>query len=808
MNFFGQQGLFILISLGLACIYIFLKGRIMLDLITGLTFAFALSYSVSAFVYYRENALTTTMYAASLLVFIQFFNCFENKKKFMIGMGSAYVGGLFVSFLLIVLKTYWVQGLSFAGDAVNNFWTGEIISRTGLSLYEMGFLGVVVATLCFKSKFRKWYTLPALLFIFGFCVYVSFVIGNRSFLVAVAILIYFLVVLKIILAKKWVGWAVLLGFLSVIIIGTLVIVTLVNKGTIKIPEELLKINIFKRLFTIDPTEGRPEIVEQFFREFYKYPFGGYSKHIDGYVHNFLLDFYSFGGVIPFLVASAFLVFLFMRLYMVTGYKCISSYEKGLMVCISFAVLGIGFIEPIYQANPNCVTIVFLIFLYANDLYRRAKRNELPEVVEEEVDETKPVVEEVVEEEPSVSVFEENDWSESHSVEDSQSESAIILITYNKADALQKSFNNLLKVDYLGKSVDLIISIDNSGTDDVENLAKTLSWPYGDLIIRTFNDRQGLKKHILKCFMYAEKYEMVFLFEDDIYVSEAMFAFGYNAAKFYDNDPNIAGISLYNFQGNWQNWALRFEPMNVGFDSYFIRLAQSWGEVVTTKQWLAFKEWYMQNEVFVKDKQNVASINKWPDSSWLKYFDRYCFLNNKFFVYPFVSLSTNCNGTGIHNSNVCNDFQVELQGRVKEYKFQPFELDNSDVVAYDEYFNPLWIDKYVDINADELTVDLWCTKDDEQFKKYVLTAGYYGKKYLKSYSLSLHPIELSIMNNVEGKGIYLYESKYLQGKSPKMYPLLNYSNRTSDWRRIKFYGFVLFFKTFFGLIKKKIKETFN
>ena len=51
-----------------------------------------------------------------------------------------------------------------------------------------------------------------------------------------------------------------------------------------------------------------------------------------------------------------------------------------------------------------------------------------------------------------------------------------------------------------------------------------------------------------------------------------------------------------------------------------------------------KKWLEDNPNFVRDEQNVPSINKWPDSSWLKYFDRYCFLNNKYFVYPYIKVN--------------------------------------------------------------------------------------------------------------------------------------------------------------------------
>lgn len=819
INLFAKQGLLILISLCFSLVYIGLKGKITLSITAILSLAFTIAYSIPAYFFHNELFFTTLLYALALPIYVQLFSCFYNKKTFLIGIGSAYVVGLFISFILMLIMTYWCQGNAFGGEVVNNFWTHELVSRTGVSLYQMGFLGACVSLLLFKSKFRKWYTIPGYLFIIALCFWFALEIGNRSFLLAIALLVYAMLFVKIILSKKWVKWFIIVLIFSLLLIGVLIVVALSNRGIITIPPEILKIPALNRLFTVDPTQGRPELLREFLSKFYLHPFGDLSYYMEGsnYVHNLVLDFYTFGGVFSFFISTTFFVFL--AIYMVKFIlikKGVSSFEKALIFGVIFGVLGIGFSEPIYQANPNCATFIFLAFLYMNYMVSKSHKvgkerilEGIPEVSNDEEEAiTAPTIAE------SSNILEKK--TEMHELSfpsavkkgRGKAKAAIILITFNKSEALLNSFNNLMKVDFLGDKVDLIVSVDYSGTDDVENTAKALSWPYGNLIIRTFDERQGLKAHVLHCFEYAEKYEAIFLLEDDIYCSEAMYAYGMGAARFYDKDPNIAGISLYNFQGNWQNWSIRFEPYNIGYDSYFVRLAQSWGEVVTTRQWKAFKKWFDKNQEFVKDEKNVPSINKWPDSSWLKYFDRYCFLNNKFFVYPYVSVVTNCNGVGIHNVKTVNDFQVELQGKKTEYNFQPFDPENSLTICYDEYFDPLWIDKYIDINMEEVTIDLWCTKPKNSYKQYVLTAGYYGKQFIKSWSLSLHPIELSLINNIQGEGIYLYESELIKKKKPDKYDLLNYSCRTSDWRRIKFYSFKLFFKTYWGLIKKKFKKIFK
>lgn len=789
LDFFGQQGILIASSIVLMLVYVLLKRKVIINLSVILAFIFTLGYSLAAILYAKDQIPSSVLYGSLLIVLIEFFNSFEDKKKFAFWICGACITGLFVAFILISISTYWHQGAGFSGDVINHFWTNDYGNRTGISLYEIMAIGIFLTILFYKNDFRTWYTIPLLLFFIIGSSLISIKAGNRSFLIGLFILFFGIVALKMLLETKTHLWTIILIVSNVLFLSLLLIYYLVEKNVITLSEKIMSIKVINRIFSEDLTKGRPELWGEFFQKFYKYPLGGLRNDMSNlYAHNIFLDFYTFGGIIPFLVATAFFVFLFIHLLYFINLESHSDFEKGLIIAIIFGILGLGLVEPIYPANPNCLTPLFVVFLYMSYCHQHEKNEE------EYMGEFKKI--EKLDDSFKKIIFESK-------IKEKSNNSAILLIAFDKPQALRNSINNLYKVNFLGNKVDLILSIDNSGSNEVEKVAKEAEWPFGEKIIRTFTERQGLKKHIFQCFQYAEEYDVLFLLEDDIYFSESMYAYGYNAAKFYDGVEQIAGISLYGYQGNWQNWAYRFEPFNAGYDAYFMRLGQSWGEVTTRKQWLAFKEWFKKNPDFIRDDINVSSVNRWPESSWLKYYHRYCLLENKFFVYPYVSVVSNSNGVGIHNFKSCNDFQVELQGKVREYRFQKFDYSDKDTIIYDEYMNPLWLKHYIDIDENELSIDFWCTKEKAKLSKFTLTAGYYGKKYIKSYSLSLHPIELSVLNDVEGKGIYLYETKNMLKKKPKLYNLMNYSLRTSDWRRIKFYSTKLFFKTLFEKLNKKL-----
>lgn len=333
--------------------------------------------------------------------------------------------------------------------------------------------------------------------------------------------------------------------------------------------------------------------------------------------------------------------------------------------------------------------------------------------------------------------------------------AIVLVCYNRISGLRRLTSSLLHADYGTRNdVDIIFSIDNSGSDIVESFAKEFIWPYGKKRIRTFNKRQGLKEHILQCGDYTKEYDIIAVLEDDLMVSDSFYHYAYQAADFYWNDDNVAGISLYTFQKNWLKWHLRFEPMQNEYDSFFMRIAMSWGQIWTTNKWKSFKEWYDKHLVFDKSDTIPEYLNEWPDSSWLKYHTRYCIEKDKFFIYPYVSLTTNFSDAGTHANRTTNDHQVELQFAKKHFSFP--ELSET-AVRYDEYMDRIGLSEYLGINENDLTVDFFCTKRHQLYKRYLLTACNKDYKICRQYSLSLRPIEASVILGIEGSGLYLYDT---------------------------------------------------
>lgn len=386
--------------------------------------------------------------------------------------------------------------------------------------------------------------------------------------------------------------------------------------------------------------------------------------------------------------------------------------------------------------------------------------------------------------------------------------AIVIVCYNRLNGIKRLLNQLEKVDYDGRTdITLIFSIDKSNTLDVLNFSEEYKWKFGNKVIRTFDERQGLKNHIIQCGDYTNEYDIVTVLEDDIFVSNSLYYYAYDAACFYWDDENIAGISLYGFQKNWTKWIFRFEPQKTDYDTYFLKVAQSWGQVWTKDKWIAFKKWYSKNQTFTKSDKIPNVLNEWPESSWLKYHTRYCIENNKYFVYPYFSLSTNYSDPGEHATSSITDHQVELLYNKKKFYFPEF---NPDVIIYDEYMEREYLGKYLQIPEEELTTSLWGIKPLKYAKRYILTTKNLPYKIIKSFSLSLRPIELSVMENIEGNGIYLYDSTIDDKCKEKShdYELLLYSIRSHDYITLPVFSIKLFFKEVYKRSIIKIKKKFR
>lgn len=333
--------------------------------------------------------------------------------------------------------------------------------------------------------------------------------------------------------------------------------------------------------------------------------------------------------------------------------------------------------------------------------------------------------------------------------------AIVVVAFNRVNSLSRLLKSITQAEYYGKKITLIISIDNSGSDEVASYARDFKWPFGEKEVIQHPKRLGLRDHVLYCGNLTNNYDAVVMLEDDLFISKNFIPYVYQSIEKYDSCDHIAGISLYTHL--WNVGIHRpFVPQNNGSDAYFLQYAQSWGQVWTKRMWSQFYEWYLENDdEFIEDIDLPNSVVNWPESSWLKYYIRYIVKTNRYFVYPYVSLTTNFTDPGTHNSISNTSFQVPLLSFNKEtYNLPDF---TKDTLKYDVFFEQENLGSVLNLSDEEICVDLYGDKNNIQNKRFWLTTKLCNYKIIKKFPIQLRPHELNVLFNLKGEGIYLYDT---------------------------------------------------
>ncbi len=387
--------------------------------------------------------------------------------------------------------------------------------------------------------------------------------------------------------------------------------------------------------------------------------------------------------------------------------------------------------------------------------------------------------------------------------DVNKEFGIVAIAYNRTESLSRLLDSLIKAEYFGEIIDLVISIDYSGNNSVYNMATEFEWPFGNKRIIHHSENLGLKNHVLFCGSLTKEYKNICVFEDDIFVSPAFYNFAKQAVKFYEKDESVAGISLYTHR--WNYIANRpFTCVSNEYDVFLMQQAQSWGQIWTQSKWCEFIKWYELNKDNNLEEVNFPQvISNWPKSSWLKYHMKYLVEKKKYFVYPKQSLTSNFSEIGTHAVVVSNCYQVPLEmGNSRIYNLQK-TIDNKYI--YDVFFENKIIHDILGFDESELTIDLYGQK--KCFKKFLLTSKQLNFEIIKSYALRLRPHELNVILNLNGEAIFLYNTSNRHSNSKKKFYLLNQfiydikSSAKKDLMKASFYFY-------YEALKIKIKQIFN
>ena len=332
--------------------------------------------------------------------------------------------------------------------------------------------------------------------------------------------------------------------------------------------------------------------------------------------------------------------------------------------------------------------------------------------------------------------------------------AIAIVGYNRLESLKRVLKSVENADYEGEKVDLIIDLDNPGYDTLVEFSKQYEWKYGEKRVKSYPQRLGLRAHMIEVGELLNEYEAIAVLEDDVYVSTQFYKYMKQTVEFYKDDMDIFGIAMYAKRTN-HNVTRPFCPMMSGYDVYFQQDPISYGQIWLKKQWFLFKEWYLTESGKYQKVSNVPKqLNALPETSYLKYVAKYSALNNKYFVIPYKAYSTCFSDLGEHT--VITDVSLQLPLIYDQYQEVNLVKLQDCIAVYDSFYENKKLGQMADLQ--DVCIDLYDNKDNENHHRYWLTTGIYDYKIVKSYGLVMKPHEMNVLQNIEGNQIFLYDTQ--------------------------------------------------
>lgn len=347
---------------------------------------------------------------------------------------------------------------------------------------------------------------------------------------------------------------------------------------------------------------------------------------------------------------------------------------------------------------------------------------------------------------------------------------IVVVGYNRLNGIKRLVKSLERAHY-DSDVDLIFDIDNSGRTEIEQFAKQYEWKHGNVIVRTYPKRQGLRGHMMKIGELFSDYDALIVLEDDLIVSSAFFLYAkQNILKFY-NEPKVFGISLYSRTTTWS--AMQFLPVKKEFDNYFMQVTESWGQVWLKNQWKEFEKWYSKHCDHLICGSNIPKeIASFPETAYSRYLTTYLVETDKYFSVPYIGFSTCFSDVGEHTS--CSGFNEHTMIQMGGFLDIHLSDFNDNAIRYDVFDNLMNAKDWVDLPPEEVTIHL-SDYEITQYNRYLVTNRVLGFKIIKSYGYALRPVELNLLYDVEGDDIFVYDTSCVTGNHIKenKYRLLLY-----------------------------------
>lgn len=333
---------------------------------------------------------------------------------------------------------------------------------------------------------------------------------------------------------------------------------------------------------------------------------------------------------------------------------------------------------------------------------------------------------------------------------------MVVVAYNRPRSLERLLASLAAAEYAaGVEVPLMISIDRDDSDgwrEVCVLAAAFEWRHGPKRVIKHETHLGLLEHLRRCGRLSEEFGDVIILEDDLLVAPPFYQFATAALDAYRDDDRIAGVCLY---GLWFNGFTHepFLPLDDGGDGFFLRLPYTQGLAFSAKQWRRLDEAFAGGRPAPHPDLH-PSFRSFGEDEWFPSVARQLVVDDRYFVFPRVSLTVGSGDAGTHFDSGTSWLQTPVPLRGRPYNLLPFD---EAIAVYDSFYE-LLPDRLRSIApslwAEAFDVDLSATKPRAALHEGLVLTTRPVRQAQVSFALRRVPPELNLAEAVEGGPISL------------------------------------------------------
>ncbi|XP_060065010.1 uncharacterized protein LOC132545346 [Ylistrum balloti] len=188
---------------------------------------------------------------------------------------------------------------------------------------------------------------------------------------------------------------------------------------------------------------------------------------------------------------------------------------------------------------------------------------------------------------------------------------VIVITYDRADSVERLLNSLNEADYLGDKVGIDVWIDRSKTgvvhEETFSRASRFKFKHGILNVHKQSKHAGIYGQWMKTWNPSpQSKEIAVILEDDLTVSKYFYKWLKNVHTKYDSLSYINGYALqgYSMKHGGAAGQLRAPDENIVF---MYPILGTWGFSPSRENWISYVKWYDQKSELPNFQPTVAGI---------------------------------------------------------------------------------------------------------------------------------------------------------------------------------------------------------